>query len=374
MVIQVAPIQKALSEPKRIKEFSIFIAVALAVSIIIASALASINKVTVSDGVTFVSCSIFGGTVRDALEKGGVAVGENDIVFPGLDFKIKQNTSVNILRAFPVDITVGETVTGVQTVGYTVSEVLSNNGITLSELDVVNPPLDSVVTKGTNISVIKVTKDMVTESVSIPYKTISTPNANLERGTVKVITEGKTGIKELAYNVVYENGKEVSRELAGEKIVSEPVNAVSEYGSRIEQVVARSQETRSNSASASVSASAAVSNTKDASGFSYSRVITCSATAYTASTCGKSPGDPAYGITATGAKARRGIIAVDPKVIPLGTKVYIETSDGSYVYGTAVAADTGGSYIQGNKVDLYMDSYNECINFGKRTVKVYILD
>ncbi|MGM9539669.1 3D domain-containing protein [Anaerovibrio sp.] len=73
------------------------------------------------------------------------------------------------------------------------------------------------------------------------------------------------------------------------------------------------------------------------------------------------------GITATGAVARRGIVAVDPDVIPLGTRVYIPG------YGTAVAADTGGA-IRGNKIDLCMESYGEAINFGRRSVEVYILN
>ena len=73
------------------------------------------------------------------------------------------------------------------------------------------------------------------------------------------------------------------------------------------------------------------------------------------------------GITATGAVAQRGIVAVDPDVIPLGTRVYIPG------YGTAVAADTGGA-IRGNKIDLCMESYGEAINFGRRSVEVYILN
>ena len=73
------------------------------------------------------------------------------------------------------------------------------------------------------------------------------------------------------------------------------------------------------------------------------------------------------GITATGDIARRGIVAVDPDVIPLGTRVYIPG------YGTAVAADTGGA-IRGNKIDLCMESYGEAIDFGRRSVEVYILN
>ena len=77
--------------------------------------------------------------------------------------------------------------------------------------------------------------------------------------------------------------------------------------------------------------------------------------------------------TATGTIARVGAIAVDPKVIPYGTRMYIVSSDGTITYGVATAEDCGGS-IKGNRVDLFFDTYSECINFGVRSCTVYILD
>jgi 3D (Asp-Asp-Asp) domain-containing protein len=67
-----------------------------------------------------------------------------------------------------------------------------------------------------------------------------------------------------------------------------------------------------------------------------------------------------------------GYVAVDPKVIPLGSKLYITTPSGNIVYGMAVAADTGGA-IKGNKIDLYYNTYSECVQFGRRTCTVYVL-
>ena len=89
--------------------------------------------------------------------------------------------------------------------------------------------------------------------------------------------------------------------------------------------------------------------------------MTMTATAYTEAD------GPGGGYTATGMRARHGVIAVDPNVIPLGTRVFVEG------YGLAVAGDTGGA-IQGNIIDLCMDQHYEAINFGRRTVKVYILE
>lgn len=80
-----------------------------------------------------------------------------------------------------------------------------------------------------------------------------------------------------------------------------------------------------------------------------------------------------YTITAMGTPLRRGVVAVDPSVIPLGTKVYVVSTDGSYVYGTAVAEDTGGA-IKGNRIDLCIPSASETDAFGRRSVLVYVLD
>ncbi|HCO18721.1 MAG TPA: hypothetical protein DIT39_03815, partial [Tissierellales bacterium] len=88
---------------------------------------------------------------------------------------------------------------------------------------------------------------------------------------------------------------------------------------------------------------------------------------------GKRPGDRYYGITATGTRARPGTVAVDPRVIPLGTKLYIQSLDGTKDYGFAIAEDVGGA-IKGEKIDLFFNSATDVRYFGRRDVKVYILD
>ncbi len=99
------------------------------------------------------------------------------------------------------------------------------------------------------------------------------------------------------------------------------------------------------------------------------------ATAYDLSyeSCGKYPDDPYYGITASGTKAQPGTVAVDPDVIPLGTKLYIASTDGSPDYGFATALDTG-SAIKGYRVDLFMEDNRDALDYGKRQVKVYVLE
>ena len=111
------------------------------------------------------------------------------------------------------------------------------------------------------------------------------------------------------------------------------------------------------------------------SGFRFSNAMDMAATAYDLSyeSCGKYPDHPEYGITASGTKAQPGTVAVDPDVIPLGTKLYIASTDGSPDYGFATALDTG-SAIKGYKIDLFMEDNQDALNFGIRQVKVYILE
>ena len=110
----------------------------------------------------------------------------------------------------------------------------------------------------------------------------------------------------------------------------------------------------------------------------YTNVFEATATAYCLckKCCGKDPWDKWYGYTASGLKIEPGtgmkVIAVDPKIVPLGTKVYVEGLNGAWDYGHAVAADTG-SAIKNIKIDLYMDSHEETLKWGVKKVNVYVL-
>ena len=93
----------------------------------------------------------------------------------------------------------------------------------------------------------------------------------------------------------------------------------------------------------------------------YDAITTCNATAYSGGVA-----------TASGYPVGVGNIAVDPSVFPYGTRMYVETTDGSWVYGMAVARDTGGA-IKGHKLDLWFTSYGEACAFGRQDCTVYVL-
>jgi len=187
----------------------------------------------------------------------------------------------------------------------------------------------------------------VTETEEVNYNTVKRLNSSLEAGTTQTVREGEQGEKAVTYRVKFENGAEVSREIVSETVTKAPVDKIVEYGNK------------------NASKDAPVNTGK----LDYKYVITCNATAYDLSA--EENGGYA-GQTATGVPLDKGVIAVDPKVIPLGSRVYIEALDGSWSYGYAVAADTGGA-IKGNRVDLCYRTQYECIQFGRRPCRVYVL-
>lgn len=187
----------------------------------------------------------------------------------------------------------------------------------------------------------------VTETQEVNFNTVKRLNSSLEAGDTKTVREGENGEKAVTYRVKYANGKEISREIVSETVTKAPVDKIVEYGNK------------------NASKNSPVNTGK----LDYKYVITCNATAYDLSA--EENGGYA-GQTATGVPLDKGVIAVDPKVIPLGSRVYIEALDGSWSYGYAVAADTGGA-IKGNRVDLCYRTRSECIQFGRRPCRVYVL-
>ena len=248
----------------------------------------------------------------------------------------------------------GETVTA-KARAETVAELLERLHITPSPLEMVAVEFGdegAVLTIDSELTYY----DQVEEPAS--YETVRVANSSLPKGTEKVVQEGADGVRTSIYEVVWSGGQEISRQFV-EELESTAVNEIIEYGTAVASTTA---------GVASVSKNADGSGTltlTDGTTLNFSGVKSMTATAYTAGHGG------ADYTTATGTFVKVGTVAVDKSVIPLGTKLYIVAADGSVVYGTAVAADTG---VRGNIVDLYYDTYQQCINFGRRTCNVYILE
>ena len=232
----------------------------------------------------------------------------------------------------------------------TVKELLSDLKIKVDDDDIVIPDLDTELKSEGKISVIKVDVKVIEKEVEAPFKTIKKKNKELSHKQSKILVQGVNGKNKVKCKEYYAGDKLIKEEVIHVETIVKPIDQVFEEGTK--DVF-----------------------TNDRGDFTARKAIKMVATAYEAGprSTGKRPGDKGYGITASGARAKRGTVAVDPRVIPLGTKLYIKSlTPGVPDYGFAIAQDTGGA-IKGNKIDLFMNTVWECMQFGRRPVMVYIL-
>ncbi|WP_042147537.1 G5 and 3D domain-containing protein [Paucisalibacillus sp. EB02] len=279
-------------------------------------------------------------TVADFLKDQNLSVSEHDDLSLQLSDEITNGISLSISTAYQVVIQDGGKEKKAWTTGGSVKELLKSNGIQLSELDNVKPALDQAISKDTTISIVRVEKKKEEVTDSIAFKTETREDSSLAKGKEQVIAAGEDGSVVKTYEVTYENGEEVNRELVAEEVTKESKNRIVAIGTKEPQNL--------------VTLSA-----------SDGKEYTMTASAFTA-TC-----DGCSGYTATGINLKANpdmkVIAVDPSVIPLGTKVWVEG------YGEAIAGDTGGN-ISGMRIDVHVPSKSDAYKWGVRKVKVIILD
>ena len=277
-------------------------------------------------------------TVGDFLEKEGIVLKNKDLVSPSLDKEIDKDMKIVISSPKSYHIKDGKKTIIVEASGYTVADVLDNLDIKLNKLDRVSLPLDEIAKEGMEIKIDRVVVENLENKIEIPFETESRENKDMFEGEKKVITKGEVGQKTESLKNTYVNGVLETTEVLKSEITKDPVKEVVEVGTKKGTVAPNGKNAK--------------------------RVIVMQATAY----------DPTAGSkTAMGTRARVGAVAVDPKVIPLGSKLYIESMDGFSTYGYATAEDTGGA-IKGNRIDLFYNSNAEANRFGRRNVKVYVLD
>lgn len=212
-----------------------------------------------------------------------------------------------------------------RTMARTVKDMLDDWGVKLDENDVVTPGIDTKLKDDMVVAIelYEVEQEVVKEATDFKEKEEYT--SDLLEGEEKVTTKGVKGEDEVTYEVITLGGKEISREEVGRKTLKKPKTQILSKGTAV-----------------------AINGER------YSRKLVVQATAYSGG-----------GTTATGTRARVGEIAVDPRVIPLGSECYIEG------FGKVRAEDTGGA-VKGNIIDIYMASRGAAIRWGRRTVTIYI--
>lgn len=217
-----------------------------------------------------------------------------------------------------------------------------------------------------------IVEKIIKEQTTIPYETI-TKDVSTGTGTKqdRIVQNGEDGIKETTYKVKYQNDIEIEKIEIGSQIIKEPVNKIIEV--RTLQVTTRtSTERESTVATSNPAVTSTTSLAKKVEGITPS-VRTLNASAYTASTCGKAPGSSGYGRTASGAMATAWYTVAAGSGYKLGTVMYIPYFANKPNGGWFVVQDRGGA-ISNNRVDIYMDTYNECIVFGRINLECYIYE
>lgn len=281
-------------------------------------------------------------TVGETLLESGVLLYRADRIFPAAETPVQSGMHIRIERSVPVSIRLDGHVLHTRTHRNRVGEVLADLGVMLNGQDYTIPAMDATLGDGVEVQVIRVTETVVVEQSPIPFETVWQADPNMELDTQGLTQEGAPGVLERRRRVRYENGEVVDRRIEGESVILAPTNRVMGYGT---MVVVRQLETPTGTVE-------------------YWRKFRMLATSYSASTAGVSPSNPHYGFTATGIKMRDGLVAVDPRVISLGSQVYVPG------YGVGLAADTGGA-IKGKRIDLgYAD---ETLKLWYSFVDVYVL-
>lgn len=305
------------------------------------------KNVVIHDGEEVYNLSTTASTTRELAEEVRVFIGEHDslvLMETGNSGTVVDGGAYAVKEAFPVNIYADCATYPVMIAEGTVAEAIRLSGVSVDEDDLVTPQMTSFVYPGVEIEITRVAVVHDTQTIAVPASIEYRINKQLAPGEEVVVQEGYDGEMIIDNVITYHDGVAVGYE-SNETVVKPWANKIVECG--VWNVRRDDQN-----------AGAAVGTVN---GYSYSKVIQAKATAY----CDK-------GKTASGIQSKEGVVAVDPRVIPLGTRLYIESTDGSWSYGVCLAGDTGG-LIKGNRVDLFYDEYDECIQFGRRSCNIYIL-
>ncbi|MEG2597292.1 MAG: G5 domain-containing protein [Oscillospiraceae bacterium] len=260
---------------------------------------------------------------------------------------------LTIDRAYPVSVKADGKQLWAPMQGGSVSVALSRVGIKLGAEDVVTPALSESVNEGTVITVQRIEHRVRDEVSIIPFKTVYNKTNSLKTGETKVVTKGLNGEKVTTKKEYVVDGVIKESEIVKETTKKQPVNQVVLVGDK-------------RAATSPLVAPASLTLDQNGNPTNYVKKITGKGTAYSARKGAK---------TASGRYAIVGHVAVNPKVIPYGSKLYIKSVDNSFVYGYAIAADTGTALMDGRvMVDLFFNTYQECCRFGAKKMEVYILE
>ncbi len=262
-----------------------------------------------------------------------------DVVIPRAELRAEEGWYVSYALARHLEVAVGGKLLRIFSAARTVPEVLAESGIEMGPHDYALPRA-LLLSREPRLEVVRVRYEVVVEDVRVPNRVVRVPDSRLYVGLTKVLQRGRRGIERIIWRVRYENEREVSREVVGRQQLIDPVDEVIAYGTN--RFLYRNGRV-----------------------YRIQRALEVIATAYYPGPECTAPYTD--GLTAIGLRAGKGIVAVDPGVIPLGSRLYV---DG---YGLGVAGDVGAD-IKGLRIDVCFDSLIEAIQWGRKRVLVFILE
>jgi len=292
---------------------------------------------------------------RTVLGEAGLELGSNDSYTTCEDRGVEQ---IHVQRGYAVTVDYYGRQMDVISTGETVEQLLQRLELPVGEGDMVCVPLSTETYDGMKLTVGQVVRQNQTYTTVLAHDTLHCSDATLPEGTRKVLTKGEDGQMLCQAEVTYLSGVETGRRLLNRQVITQPVSEVIAVGTGPREQLQQEEK--------GAVADRGLLTLPTGEVVTYTEKVTCLATAYTC--------EGYVGTTATGTRARVGAIAVDPEVFPYGTRFYIQTRDGEYIYGIATAEDCGSKeFIYGTRLDLYFDTKQECIRFGARSCDVYIL-
>lgn len=300
--------------------------------------------------------------IEYTLTKNALTIGPNDHVSPAPGEPVAQGMTITIERAFGVTVIADDQTTQIDILPGTVLEALEKAKVVLDDDDETQPAFDTPLTAGMEIKVLRVAYTQRTANEKIAFTQTVKKSKEMYIGDSKPLQAGADGEKSVVYNDRFVNGVLEDSTVVSEVIIQNAVPQVTLVGTQIKVSTIKFQSGLSPISDLPLPADIKL----DANGIplTYSKTIDGTAKAYSGG-----------GTTSTGRPARVGHIAVDPRQIPYGTRLYVVSLDGKYIYGYCIAADTGGFVkTNGCTIDIYMNTVDECYAWGHRGVRIFVLD
>lgn len=313
------------------------------------------NTYIITDGSTVLVYTTNSTDPAVVLNEAGLRLDEDDTytTSPGLGV-----SEITIRRSQTVTINHCGEMLSVETAGETVGELLERLNIVIDGDTNVSVPLDAPTADGMALTITRTLRTMESYTAVIPYETTVCYDDSIPAGTELVLTAGVDGEMRCSASVVYMDGVEISRSVLEQTVTTQPVNEIIAVGtgSADAMVVAANGPI--------IGDGFIITETGEV--LTYTKTMQVEATAYTHTDAG------CDFWTATNTHVRIGTVAVDPRYIPYGTRMFIVSNDGQYIYGIGTAEDCGGA-IKEDRVDLYFPTTKECFQFGRRDCTIYFL-